>query len=629
MGLISKIEEKLSGSSKSHTEEEKLRQQQALDTSRTKDTTTGTSSSSTGGLAGHGSHGTHPGQTTGTTSTTGIYNPLHTSGNSATHGGSSGITGGTHPLVTGGNTSQGVGQTHAPSSGLTGAGTTAGAPSGSHHTSGLSGQGSHFAGQDHGNTHHTGMGIGSGTQHSGAGVGSNVPHTGIGSNTHGSGITGGTAIGAQDYAPGTHAQGTNPGLAAEKTTASQPYDPYSSKGQNIAADAAAHQGHHSTHNTHNTHHTGTSGVSEGTGFVPGSHPHANNDSAIPTAGGQKVGGVGEGVGHSHSGVHQTTGDKIKNVLPGQHNAHDAYGNPIKESTNASHSSSSHPGSHATGAGIAGTSNSGVGQSHAGSGLTGSHGHSNVTGSHNNYSHPNQPGSGFSSAAQPLGHDSSFTDRHAGPGAATGLAAGAVGGAGLASAGHHNNHSTQQPGSGLTGSHGGMSSTAPGSGFTGAHQDEYTRGQQAAYQQHGGHSQSGPHNTTSGYAGEDNRGMMDKVKDKMSSQRSNQPDDPVTGTNYDQSNREQYQPQGTGLTGSHPQGSGLAGSGNPTGYSSATHHQPGVGGITSGVDNTHIGSHSGMGSNTTSTTAPAISHEGRGAAYEAGFKDAVAALQGKK
>lgn len=176
MGLISKIEEKLSGSSKSHTEEEKLRQQQALDTSRTKDTTTGTSSSSTGGLTGHGSHGTHPGQTTGTTSTTGIYNPLHNSGNSPTHGGSSGITGGTHPLVTGANTSQGVGQTHAPSSGLTGAGTTAGVPSGSHHTSGLSGQGSHFAGQDHGNTHHTGMGVGSGTQHSGAGVGSNAPH---------------------------------------------------------------------------------------------------------------------------------------------------------------------------------------------------------------------------------------------------------------------------------------------------------------------------------------------------------------------------------------------------------------------------------------------------------------------
>ena len=656
MGLISKIEDKLSGNKSSNTtEEERLREQQGLGSSGTHNTT-----SSTGGLTGQGSHlgqqsgtttsgltGTH--QTHGThNTTTGSHNPL-SSGNN-THQ-SSGITGGTHPLVSGQNTSHGVGQTHG-SSGLT---------SGQHNTSGLTGQGSHFAGHDNVNTHGSGLtgnthssgltgnhnetyGSGlTGNTHSGTGIGSNTHNsgltgsshtgTGLGHNTHhtGSGITGGTAVGSdvgsRDYAPGTHTQGTHHGISSsEKTTARQPFDPYSSKGQNIAANAA-HEGHHNTHNTHhtgtgigsNTHHTSTSGNHEGAGFVPGSHPHANNDSAIPTAGGQKVGGVGEGVGHSHSGgVHETATDKIKNVLPGQHNAHDAYGNPIKESTTGAHTSSSHTGSHTTGSGITGGSH----QTHGSSNLTGTHGHSNVggvTGSHNNYSHPNQPGSGFSSAAQPLGHDSSFADRHSGPGAGTGLAAGAVGGAGLAGATHHNTHNTHQTGSGLTGSHTGPTSTAPGSGFTGAHQDEYTRGQQAAYSQHGG-----SHNTTSGYAGEDNRGMMEKVKDKMSSKRSDQPDDPISGTNYDQKNREQYT---QGSTGSHIPGSHTQSSGNHT-YGSGT-QQPGVGGITSGVDNTHIGSgnHSGVGSHTGATSG--ISHEGRGTAYEAGFKDAVAMLQGKK
>lgn len=93
--------------------------------------------------------------------------------------------------------------------------------------------------------------------------------------------------------------------------------------------------------------------------------------------------------------------------------------------------------------------------------------------------------------------------------------------------------------------------------------------------------------------------MDKLKDKLSSKRSDQPDDPISGTNFDQKNRENFTDTTTG-TSTAPHHSG------------STHHQqqqPGVGGITSGVDNAHIVG-SGTGSHSHGGSAGGL-QEGRG------------------
>lgn len=563
MGLISNIQDKLS-SNKDHTDS---------GANSSYDTT------NTGGLPGQGSHlQSHTGTTSshpthGTTTTS--NNPLSSN---APHG-SSGITGGSHPLVSGGNN------------------TTTGTGNGStYNNPGYgSGEGSHLTGST-GQYSNTGPGL-TGTSHSGGLTDSTHTGHGIGSNTYttGSGLTG---------------------------------------------DAT----HHNTH-------SGAQG--QHVDFVPASHPAATNHGAIPTAGGQKLGGVGEGVGHSssHAGVHETMGDKVKNALPGQQgNAHDAYGNPINPSSTGPHtmsSHSSHPTSHNTG------------------GITGS-----------NTSYNQQPNSGFSSSAQPLSHDSQFNDRHSGPGAGTGLAAGAVGGAGLAGASHHNTHNQttgQHGSSGLTGSNthnthntgvvgednrgmmdkakdalSSKRSNQPDDPITGTNYDQKSRDQYtdshqhahaqttgthggiASHQQHGTtgltgsnthnthstHTTSNTHNThNTGVVGEDNRGMMDKAKDALSSKRSNQPDDPITGTNYDQKTRDQY------TSGTH--GSGVTGSshGNNTHNSS---HQAGVAGITGGMGQTHLGSNthsnthsSGLGHDST--------HVGRSAewkdGYQAGYREA--------
>ncbi|SMY29434.1 unnamed protein product [Zymoseptoria tritici ST99CH_1A5] len=72
-------------------------------------------------------------------------------------------------------------------------------------------------------------------------------------------------------------------------------------------------------------------------------------------------------------------------------------------------------------------------------------------------------------------------------------------------------------------------------------------------------------------GPDNRGMMDKAKDTLSSKRTNHPDDPITGTNFDQKNA-------GGLTGSH-QTHGLQGqSVHQGGLTGASHSQTGHSGL---------------------------------------------------
>lgn len=506
MGLISKLEDKLSGN-KSHstTEDQKLREQQEIDSTRTH----GTTNTPQGGLTGEGSHlghNTTAGGVTGTShgthgTTTGSHNPLSSSNDTygtTGHGTSTGLTGGSHGTH---GTTTGL---HNPLSSSTN----------THGSSGITGGTHPLVSGD--NSRVSGTGIGSNTHHTG---------TGIGHNTHGSGITGTSTTGN---------------------------DALGSSHRREAGDIGSRGYTSGTHNTgtHGTHGSSLTGQ-DSQDFVPGSHPAANNPEAIPTAGGQKVGGVGEGIGHSshHTGVHQTTGDKVKNALPGQHgNAHDAYGNPVNVDRT-------------TGGGLTGGTHSSVGgPTHGSSGLTGTHGTSGLTGTHGN------TGSNFNSSAQPLGQDPSFTDRHTGPGVGSGLAAGAAGGAGLAGASHHHNDPTHHSGSGLTGNthgsgltgntHGsGLGSNVPGSGLSGAHQDEYSRGQQAAYQQH----HSGLGNTSSvpgAYPEADNRTMMEKAKDKLSSKRTDYPDDPTTGTNYGQQTGGAH-----GVTGTHAGQPGFTGSNN--------------------------------------------------------------------
>lgn len=526
MGFMSKIEDKLSGN-KDNTQE-------GVDSSRSYDNTTG-------GMTGQGSHlqqqtgSAYP--THGTTTTS--NNPL--SSNADPNAGS-GISGGTHPLVSGDNTTTGMGLGND-----------------TRNTTGYSsGQGSHLAGStdQYSSSGFTGTGLNDSRNTSqglnaGSGI-DNTPYSGSGlsSNTHHTGsVIGGT-------------QHSDRGLTGTSHT-----------GQGLGRDT----GYASSGIGSNTTDTGLTGTGSrdqrSVDFVPGSHPSANNHSAIPTAGGQRVGGVGEtGYSGNDAGVHQTMSDKAKNALPGQHgNAHDEYGNPINSSST---------GAHNTG------------------GLTGS-----------NTVYNNQPGSAYPSSAQPLSRDSEFNDRHSGPGVGTGLAAGAVGGAGLADAEHHHN-SRNQTGSGynggLAGTRGGYDSAAPGS-----------------YQQDGRSGLTGSDNysstTGTGRVGEDHRGMMDKAKDALSSKRSNHPDDPISGTNYDQKNRDQYT-QGT-------QGSNLTGSEHGNYARTSGTQEPGVAGITSGVGQTHLGSstHSGR-HNDDLARSHGVGHEGRSSewkeGYAAGYREAM-------
>lgn len=91
--------------------------------------------------------------------------------------------------------------------------------------------------------------------------------------------------------------------SGQKTQASQPYDPFSSKGQSIAAAAAPDTTHYGTDdsrlysddsNPSRSKHGGIMNSSnEPQQLHSGPHSRLENQDAIPTAGGEKVGGLGE------------------------------------------------------------------------------------------------------------------------------------------------------------------------------------------------------------------------------------------------------------------------------------------------------------------------------------------------
>ncbi|SMQ51521.1 unnamed protein product [Zymoseptoria tritici ST99CH_1A5] len=279
-------------------------------------------------------------------------------------------------------------------------------------------------------------------------------------------------------------------------------------------------------NTNTTTYDNTHNSAHGQGLVPGSH--ANNPNAIPTAGGQQVGGntvyndapgmnAGSNTAYNNAGVHQTAGDKMQNALPGQHgNAHDAHGNSVDVS-GPGHNT--HTGAH-TGP-------------HAG-GLTGAH---NTHSTHNTHTGPDNRGM-MDKAKDAM--SSNRTNQPDDPITGTNY-----------DQNNRNTHTNDHynTGSGITGSN----THHPG-GLTGGN----------TYSTHDQHGHD---------AGPDNRGMMDKAKDAMSSNRSNRPDDPVTGTNYDQNNRNTHDNYG------HTGAAGVAGSN--------THHQ---GGLTGSNTHTSHGVH---------------------------------------
>ncbi|KJX93218.1 hypothetical protein TI39_contig4363g00005 [Zymoseptoria brevis] len=290
-------------------------------------------------------------------------------------------------------------------------------------------------------------------------------------------------------------------------------------------------------NTNTTTYDNTHNSAHGQGLVPGSH--ANNPSAIPTAGGQQVGEntvyndgpgmAGSNTAYNNAGVHQTAGDKMQNALPGQHgNAHDAHGNPV-DLSGPGHNT--HAGAH-TG-------------SHAG-GLTGAHGTHKT---HNTHAGPDNRG--MMDKAQDA-MSSNRSNRPDDPVTGTNY--------------DQNNRNTHDnyghTGAGVAGSN-----THHQGGLTGSN----------THTSHGVHDQHG-HN-----AGPDNRGMMDKAKDALSSKRSNHPDDPVTGTNYDQNTHNTHNTHSTvGVTGAkdpyHQTGTGIHGN--------TTHHQTGPSVTGSNVHSTH-------------------------------------------
>ncbi|EME79291.1 uncharacterized protein MYCFIDRAFT_79606 [Pseudocercospora fijiensis CIRAD86] len=366
MGLLDKIENKLSGN-KHNTTEEQL-QHEGVDSSRQHATSTGEGShlqsgtNTTGAVHGTtGAYGVNPTTSTtgsgigGTHSASGVGNTHTGSGITGSHTGShvpgsstaSGITGGTHPLVTGERRDDGITGGHS---------------------------GSHVPGTHTGTTH-TGSHTGHHTGHSALGSSHRAEAGDVGSRAH---VPGGTTVGQ-----GTH-----------HSTARTPVDPYTSKGQRAMADAAEDRRHHN--------------AVQDTEFVPGSHPAAQNPSAIPTAGGERVGSIAGGNGpYDQSRTHdnRTATEKVKDkVMPSRTDRPD---DPLTGENYGQTSHPSHTGSHTT---------------HGVGGTTGSH--ATTTGSHSLTGHHGQT----TSAATPLAHDSGFNDRHTGAGTA-----------GLANVGHHNTH----------------------------------------------------------------------------------------------------------------------------------------------------------------------------------------------
>jgi hypothetical protein len=319
-------------------------------------------------------------------------------------------------------------------------------------------------------------------------------------------------------------------------------------------DKLGNKGHHNNNPNHpntgtydNTH-TGT----HGQGMVPGSQ--ANNPNAIPTAGGQSVGGTGYNdpsvntntgynsnvggtgynsnvggpggnTGYGNAGLHETTGDKIQNALPGQHgNAHDAHGNSVDMSG---------PGRNNAGFNN-NNPNTGFNNNNPNTGFN----NNNPNSSFNN----NNPNSGFNNNNPNTG----FNNNNAGLHETTGdrIQNALPGQHGNAHDAHGNSVDLSGPGRNYGTTTGGIA---------------------------GSHNTHSTHNTHNTHTGPDNRGMMDKAKDALSSKRTNQPDDPVTGTNYDQNNRNTH----GGVTGSndpyHQTGSGLHGNTHNTHNNHNTHN----------------------------------------------------------
>jgi hypothetical protein len=117
----------------------------------------------------------------------------------------------------------------------------------------------------------------------------------------------------------------------------KPFNPYSSKGQKIAADAAEGRMHDKSNNlTSTTGSVGHTGVQHAD-LLPGSHPYAQNPEAVPTAGGQRVGSIGgtgiyneptHTTGHGHGNHGQGSHLAAAGVgagAAGQHGTHDQYG----------------------------------------------------------------------------------------------------------------------------------------------------------------------------------------------------------------------------------------------------------------------------------------------------------------
>jgi hypothetical protein len=333
MGLISKIEDKMS-SNKGHSDTTKKEDYDSSSNSRIQHPvgTTGTSSqdygSSTTGTHGsstaHGTSGLtgsdRDGRDTYGSSTTHSGNPLTSSHNDGRDAYGSSTTHSGNPLTSShndGRDAYGSSNTHS------------GNPLTSSHNDGRDAYGS--------STTHAGNPLTSDRRDGRDAYGSSTTHSGNpltsshndgrsgnpltsshndgrdaygSSNTHSSnpltsshgdrrddglGHTTGTSVpntGRTDLVGGTHgSSGHHTGSGPR-----EPFDPYSSKGQTTAANASTGYPSHG----HEQYGSGAGNTfsndpnvphrnREGSGIVPGSHPNAHNPSAIPTAGGQRVG----------------------------------------------------------------------------------------------------------------------------------------------------------------------------------------------------------------------------------------------------------------------------------------------------------------------------------------------------
>lgn len=294
--------------------------------------------------------------------------------------------------------------------------------------------------------------------------------------------------------------------------------------------------------------TGGTAVGGGAqGVVPGSHPSAQNPSAIPTAGGATV-GSGPGVNSVYDNTHdnRTFGEKTKDkMMPSRNDRPDdpVTGTNFNQSTPATHGMTgpsantplaNDPGfnsRHTPGSGVTGTTHSGPGYNN----------NSNTFGSSN------------------INDNRSFGEK---------------------AKDKLSNDRVDRPDDPITGQNYGQSGNTYGSGATsGVTGSHHTPGQ-TGYGTAGG--MTGNNNLGSSNIN-DNRSFGEKAKDKLSNDRVDRPDDPITGQNYSQSgsNFSSHNTPGTtsGLNNNNHGTSGLTGNNTSSGpigsstYNSGT--APGV------------------------------------------------------